>query len=239
MKYIVPIAFIVCSLCACRAPAPQPDPYSEFIAHVSQNDEEYLRAYKAAHEKNWDTTWQLISAETDPFEYTLATRTDTGDIEQTLADTNCIVQWNLKSGNQGIIRREVYSSRQSHPSIDCYYYRNDSVYAEGTVHFAGESRSEQMLITGYFSAPLACSPCASKSYNEVQVLKIHDTISRKPYMYEYDFLDSNGVAEGKYSCPVYAVWQYGDSAGVINARLTSGATINTIKRAPYVKVQQQ
>ena len=231
-SFIVGLSCCVLISLSCSAPEKW-DTYPQFIRATASQDEKYLQEFKREHELNWGNDWKFMSSEIDPHMHTVEI---VGQGTTTQADTSCLVQWNQRAGNEGVIRREGYSDEKKWPSIECFYFRGDSVYAWGTIHHIVDDRQEKLVITQHYSRPYFCSNCASKSYNTVLQELAGDTLNHAVVNYEYAFYDGQGELSGKYLASELTAWSFGCGASGVSATLTSDTTITTVQPSPFVTI---
>jgi hypothetical protein len=223
-------AFPILLLTFCSSPEkPKAENYHELIQKVIAQDEDYLQAFKKTHEKGWDNNWKLMNSRIDAFEKGNVIKGKDGDKETTARDTNCILEWNYKFGK---IRREIYNSNFEVETTEVLYYKNDSVFAQGTLHLLPGSELKLLQIT-HFRKQLLCKPCNDFSYGDYVSAFVSTGIQYE----EYQILDSMNNVMCSYSSPKFSTWHWREKAGDIEMTLYSDTTITTDKTCSFVELK--
>jgi hypothetical protein len=228
----ISFVFLICFLAFCTPlEKPKTENYHELIQHVIAQDEHYLQAFKEKHEKNW-SGWKLMNSRIDAFESSIVIKETNGDKEETVRDTNCILEWNHKLF--GKIRRETYTSKFVVQSTEVLYYRDDSIYAKGTLQFFPHSESKMLQLT-FLRNKLLCKPCSNYSYKDY----VSAGASSDAQYEEYQILDSLNNMECSYISPKFGAWRWEEKNGNIKVILSSDTTIKTNGSCPFVELKEK
>lgn len=209
---------------------PKAENYHELIQKVIAQDESYLHAFKKEHEKNWDDkNWKLMNSRIDAFETGLEIK---GEKETTVLDTNCILEWNHQLS--GKIKRETYNSKFIAENIEFLHYKNDSVFARGTLGYFPNSKEKLLQLT-FFRKKIACKPCNEFSYMDY----VSSGASTGIQYEEYQILDSLDNVECSYYSPKFTMWNWEEKQGKIKVIFYSDSIITADGTCSFVELEEK